>query len=144
MKPESMADVIIDTSAWIRFFRYGSDEVSQFVAELVRKDQAVMTGVVLTELLQGIKTDKERQHLSALFSSLPFIETVREDWQSAGEDLQALRRRGITVPVTDAIIATVAHRRGLSVLTTDPHFKSFKVNRVGPEIPEGSSSATDR
>jgi predicted nucleic acid-binding protein len=129
-----MVNVIIDTSAWIRYFRYGSDEVSQLVAELVRKDEAVVTGVVLTELLQGIKTDKERQHLTALFSSLPFIETVREDWQDAGENLQALRRRGITVPLTDAVIATVAHRRGLSVLTTDPHFKSFKVNRVGPEL----------
>ncbi len=129
-----MANVIIDTSAWIQFFRYGTDAVSQLVAELVGKDQAVVTGVVLTELLQGIKTDKERRHLTTLFSSLPFIETVREDWQDAGEDLQALRRRGITVPLTDAVIATVAHRRGLSVLTTDPHFKSFTVNRVGPEL----------
>jgi predicted nucleic acid-binding protein len=127
-----MANVVIDTSAWIRFFRYGNDEVSQFVAELVMNDQAVVTGVVLTELLQGLKTEKERQHLTALFSSLPFIETVRADWQNAGEDLQELRRRGITVPVTDAVIATVAHRRGLAVLTTDPHFQSFKVNRVGP------------
>ena len=129
-----MADVIIDTSAWIRFFRYGSDEVSQLVAELVKNDQAVVTGVVLTELLQGIKTERERQHLTALFSSLPFVETMRDDWQEAGEDLQGLRRRGITVPLTDAVIATVAHRRGLSVLTTDPHFKSFKVNRIGPPL----------
>ncbi len=134
MKPESMANVIIDTSAWIQFFRYGDDEVSQLVADLLGKDQAVVTGVVLTELLQGIKTDKELQRLTTLFSSLPFIETVREDWQNAGEILQALRRRGVTVPVTDAVIATVAHRRGLSVLTTDPHFKHFKVNRGGPTI----------
>lgn len=129
-----MASVVIDTSAWIRFFRYGNDEVSQLVAELVMNDQAVMTGVVLTELLQGIKTDKERRQLTALFSSLPFIETVREDWHAAGEHLQKLRRRGITVPVTDAVIATVAHRRGLAVLTTDPHFKNFEVNRVGPKL----------
>lgn len=129
-----MANVIIDTSAWIQFFRYGNDEVSQLVADLVGKDQAVMTGVVLTELLQGIKTDKERLRLTALFSSLPFIETVREDWQNAGETLQALRRRGVTVPVTDGVIATVAHRRGLSVLTTDSHFKHFKVDRVGPKV----------
>jgi hypothetical protein len=86
---------------------------------------------VLTELLQGLKTEKERQRLTALFSSLAFIETVREDWQTAGEDLQELRRRGVTVPVTDAVIATVAHRRGMAVLTTDPHFKSFKVKRFG-------------
>ena len=129
-----MAHVVIDTSAWIRFFRYGDDEVSRLVAELVMKDQAMVTGVVLTELLQCIKTDKERLHLTALFSSLPFIETVRADWQKAGEDLRDLRRRGITVPVTDAVIATVALRRGLAVLTTDPHFKSFKVNRVGPDL----------
>ena len=126
-----MPGVVIDTSAWIRFFRYGNDEVSQSVADLVTRDQAVVTGVVLTELLQGLKTEKERQRLTALFSSLAFIETVREDWQTAGEDLQELRRRGVTVPVTDAVIATVAHRRGMAVLTTDPHFKSFKVKRFG-------------
>jgi hypothetical protein len=34
-----MANVVIDTSAWIQFFRYGSDEVSQLVAELVRRDE---------------------------------------------------------------------------------------------------------
>lgn len=128
-----MSGVVIDTSAWIRYFRYGNDEVSQLVGELVTKDEAVVTGVVLTELLQGIKTDKERQRLTALFSSLPFIETVREDWQTAGEDLRELRRRGVTVPVTDAVIATVAHRRGMAVLTTDPHFKSFKVKRFASQ-----------
>jgi predicted nucleic acid-binding protein len=128
-----MPGVVIDTSAWIRYFRYGNDEVSQLVGELVTKDEAVVTGVVLTELLQGIKTDKERQRLTALFSSLPFIETVREDWQTAGEDLRELRRRGVTVPVTDAVIATVAHRRGMAVLTTDPHFKSFKVKRFASQ-----------
>lgn len=48
-----------------------------------------MTGVVLTELLQGLKTDRERQRLTALFSSLPFIETVRADWQNLPEMLSS-------------------------------------------------------
>ena len=125
-----MTEVLIDTSAWIQFFRKKEDPVSSMVESLVESDRAVMTGVVMTELLQGTRNEKEARQLAMLLSVLPFIETERMDWQAAGETLRKLRARGVTIPVTDAVIGTVAHRRGLAVLTTDPHFDHLPVEKV--------------
>jgi predicted nucleic acid-binding protein len=125
-----MTEVLIDTSAWIQFFREKDDSVSSTVETLVEADRAVMTGVVMTELLQGTRSEKEARQLAILFSVLPFIEVERMDWQAAGEILRKLRARGVTIPLTDAVIGTVAHRRGLAVLTTDPHFKHLPVEKV--------------
>lgn len=125
-----MVEVLIDTSAWIDFFRKGDDPVSAKVSALVEADQVVMTGTVMTELLQGTRNEKEARRLAHLFSILPFIETERIDWQVAGETLLKLRRLGITIPVTDAVIGTVAHRRGFAVLTTDGHFDHLQVEKI--------------
>lgn len=125
-----MTEVLIDTSAWIQFFRKKEDPVSSAVEALVEADRAVMTGVVMTELLQGTRSEKEARQLAMLFSVLPFLEVERTDWQIAGETLRKLRARGVTIPVTDAVIGTVAHRRGLAVLTTDSHFDHLPVEKV--------------
>jgi predicted nucleic acid-binding protein len=125
-----MVEVLIDTSAWIDFFRKEDAPISAKVTALVEADQVAMTGAVMTELLQGARNEKEARRLARLFSILPFIETERMDWQVAGETLLKLRRQGITIPVTDAVIGTIAHRRGLAVLTTDGHFDYLPVEKM--------------
>jgi predicted nucleic acid-binding protein len=49
------------------------------------------------------------------------------DWINAGIVLQELRCKGITVPLTDALIATIAQRHQVSVLTIDKHFQHLPV-----------------
>jgi predicted nucleic acid-binding protein len=46
------------------------------------------------------------------------------------ELLQNLRRKGITLPLTDALIGAVAVRKQLPVLTADKHFDYLTVNSV--------------
>ena len=41
---------------------------------------------------------------------------------SAARLYASLRWKGVTVPVADCLIATVARRRGWLVAATDPHF----------------------
>ncbi len=125
-----MADVLIDTSAWISFFRPGKDPVSEQVEQLVRDDRAVMTGPVLAELLQGTRTDAEARQLDRVLSILPFVEVVKADWEEAGNSLRRLRTDGVTLPLTDALIAAVARRRDLAVLTLDTHFQHLDVPLV--------------
>ena len=120
--------VIIDTSAWIDFFRNLTGAVGDAVARLVEQDQAVMTGPVLAELIQGLKTDRESETLSDLLGVLPFADASRTDWEKTGALLRKLRRRGITVPLTDALIAVVARRHKCSVLTLDRHFDHLEVS----------------
>ncbi len=128
-----MTNILIDSSAWIDYFRFRDSNAGKLVADLLTEDRAVMTGPVMTELLRGLKTEKEERLLTQLLTILPYEEVGREDWEEAGGVLRRLRSKGITVPLTDALIATVAQRRGLQVLTLDQHFQHFEVQRM--EIP---------
>lgn len=122
-----MTKIIIDTSAWIDFFRNQSGPVGDVVSSAIERDQAVIAGPVLSELLQGLKNRQESNTLGDLFSILPYVEVTRGDWENTGDLLRKLRQRGITVPLTDALIACVAKRNGYAVLTLDHHFEHLEV-----------------
>jgi predicted nucleic acid-binding protein len=122
-----MNKVIVDTSAWIDFFRNQSGEIGDMVAALIEQDRAALVGPVLSELLQGLKTRQEATALNELFSILPYLEISRDDWEKAGDLLRSLRRNGITVPLSDAIIAAAAQKNGHAVFTLDRHFEHLKV-----------------
>jgi predicted nucleic acid-binding protein len=119
--------VIIHTSAWIDFFRRQTTPVGDAVAGLVERDEAMITGPVISELLQGLKNRKESETLGELLNVIPYIEVIRADWEETGATLLRLRQRGISVPLTDALIAAVARRTGCGVLTLDHHFAHLEV-----------------
>jgi predicted nucleic acid-binding protein len=136
-----MNKVVIDTSAWIDFFRNQTGSVGDAVARAIEQDLAVLTGPVLSELLQGVKNRRESQTLAELFGVLPFVEVIRNDWEEAGELLRRLRQRGITVPLTDAVIAAVAKRYRCGVLTLDRHFEHLEVPLFHSSGHEGECQA---
>jgi predicted nucleic acid-binding protein len=127
-----MTRVIIDTSAWVDFFRRQTGVTGDAVAGLIERDLAVTTGPVLAELLQGLKSRKEAERLNDLLRVVPYLEPERMDWEQAGTILCCLRRRGVTVPVTDALISVVAKRHGCSVLTLDKHFEHLEIPLYAP------------
>jgi predicted nucleic acid-binding protein len=49
----------------------------------------------------------------------------------AGNLAAQLRAKGLTLPLTDVLIATVALRNQVSVLTIDKHFHHLGVDLVG-------------
>jgi predicted nucleic acid-binding protein len=119
-----MADVLVDTSAWVDFFRKGSGPIAAAVDVLLDQDRVVLCGVVEMELLQGAGA-KDAPRLTVLLSALRFADASREDFRAAGESLATLRRRGVIVPATDALIAALCLRNRLALLTTDSHFEHF-------------------
>jgi len=125
-----MTQVLIDTCAWIDYFRSTTGQLGNQVAQLIETQQAVLCGVVITELLQGARGKKEQQQLKLLFETIECISINEEDWHSAGIALQGLRRKGITLPVTDALIAAIAQRRKLAILTIDRHFEYLDTDFV--------------
>jgi len=123
---------MVDTSAWVAYFRPGKSATSSRVRQLIQNYQAFLTGPVLAEMLQGVKGKKEEKDLETTFSILPFIEVQRSDWEVAGVQLLKLRQKGVTVPLTDAVIAAVARRKRLKVLTLDRHFDHLEVELDRP------------
>lgn len=125
-----MAEVLIDTCAWIDYFREPRGKLGDAVQRLIENDRAVLTGPVLTELFHGTRSKREATQLREALDILPFATVERADWERAGELLRSLRTRGITVPLTDALIAAVAMRLGLALLSRDRHFDHFELRRV--------------
>jgi predicted nucleic acid-binding protein len=114
--------VLIDTSSWIEYFNRPDTESASIVNNFIREDRAALTGIVLAELLQGVRREEEQLRLWAALESVNYVETSREIYVRAGSIGFTLRRRGVTVPVTDCIIAAAAESMGGMIFTLDDHF----------------------
>jgi predicted nucleic acid-binding protein len=132
-----MKMVLIDTCAWIDFFKSRTGELGNNATSLIELNQAAITGVVIAELLQGVKHEKENQRLRVLLSSIHYLPTEDSDWMNAGKLAAQLRAKGLTLPLTDVLIATVALRNQVSVLTIDKHFQHLGVDLEEILIVEG-------
>lgn len=125
-----MSFVLIDTCAWIDFLRYQEGELGNQVAALIENEKAAICGVVVAELLQGAKSEKQKQQIELLVNTVTYLEMQEFDWMNAGNTLQELRSQGITLPLTDAVIVVIARRHQVSVLTIDKHFQYLCVELV--------------
>lgn len=126
-----MSRVLIDSSAWIHFLRDSDEKVADAVERAIADDRAVITGPVIAELLRGVRDDSHARQLRNLLGVV-HGEVVRpDDWIECGRTMCKLRRQGVTVPLTDALIATVAARCNIAVLTVDVHFEHLPVSIEG-------------
>jgi len=140
----STGDVLIDTSAWIEAFRGKDRRIKEAVGNLLKEERAVFCGIIELELIQGFRKE-DRSRCLPLLDVLPYVEVERQDWRTGGELLAALRSRGITIPATDAVIATLCQRHDLTLLTLDKHFQSIPRLRLFglPERPARPDPAKD-
>lgn len=119
-------DVLVDTSAWIASFREkGNDKLKDYLRSALDLDQVVTTNIVVLELLQGCKTRKEYDALKERLDILPLFVLDEKAWAFAYESGYGLRRKGITVPIVDILICSIAKSHGLKVLHHDDHMKSI-------------------
>ncbi len=119
--------VLIDSSAWIEYLRLGRGAASDAVDGLLQEDRVTLCGTVEAEIIRGIRmTDglntPDLRTVASLLVALPYLETERQDYIAAGECLGELRRKGITIPLADALIGVLCLRQDLPLLTLDAHF----------------------
>ena len=120
-----MAKVLVDTSAWIEFFRkkepyYGA------VLQLIDDDRVCCAGLVIGELLQGAKSGKELDVLKNFLHVFEFLPETPRLWEKAGELSYSLRLKGEAVGLADCFLATAAAAHGAEILTLDRHFDLLK------------------
>ena len=117
---------LIDTSAWIEFFRpKGDPHVKALVRDLMTIREAAYTCPVAFELLTGARKE-ERNDLQTGLDLASRIVLRPEHWDLAGSSNAALRARGINLPASDLLIATVAHAQHLPLLAKDAHFEIIR------------------
>ncbi len=115
--------IIVDTCVWIEFFRKPESDRTLHLKALLRGRRVTMVGIVMAEILQGIKAQKEGRLVKENLNKLPYLEMTQDVWAKAGSISADLRRKGVTIPLSDLIIASLALSGGLEVYTIDPHFE---------------------
>ena len=121
MAPNS---ILPDTCVWIGFFRGRQTPLAELLGESLMRVEVVTCGVVLYELLQGIKNQREEVSVQNALQALSHLEMTRELWISAGKLAANLRGSGHNIPFSDIMIATIALEHGCAVLTIDRHFEA--------------------
>lgn len=114
--------LIADTSVWIPFFNQPGSPEKREKDALIDADRLVLVGMVLAELIQGCRTPGEANTILSNLTGLRFLETRFSSWKQAGDLSFSLRRKGVTLPLSDLIIAALAIEHRCDVYTLDPHF----------------------
>jgi len=114
---------LIDTSAWIEFFRKRDERIFSLVAGLLREKKAVGSGLIILELLRGGKSLKELNVINELFSLIENVHPTPETFLLAGKMGYELSKKGNTLGVVDLLIAQLSLENDLALLSLDKHFK---------------------
>ena len=116
--------ILVDSSVWINYFNgipnWQTDLLDSYLSNI-----PVITGdLILAEVLQGFKSNKDYETARDLLSALPFrqIGGYNVAIQSA-QNYRILRKSGVTVRKTiDIIIGTFCIMEGLPLLHDDRDF----------------------
>ena len=120
--------VLVDTTVWIDFFaaRF-SGHVVALENLIINREDICICGIVLTEVLQGIRKDSEFKRTRDLFNNLLFLPMSYPVFLKAAEIYRSLRRKGITIRKSvDCMIASVAIENDIPLLHNDKDFEAIE------------------
>jgi hypothetical protein len=116
--------VLADSSFYIRLLRQRQDPLRALALTAATRD-LVICGVVRCEVGRALRPEKVRLQFREFWDVMINVPTDNRLWEQAEQTLWDLDRKGITLPLTDALIACCAQRAGAVVLTYDHHFNLF-------------------
>jgi predicted nucleic acid-binding protein len=120
--------ILVDSSVWIDYFN-GTETLATRKLDDLLGLQPICTGdLILTEVLQGFREDRDYQAAKNVLCSLPVhsLLGVAASLRSA-ENFRTLRKQGVTVRKTiDVMIATYCIENGLLLLHSDKDFQPFQ------------------
>ena len=113
---------LVDTSAWIMALRKDfSPQVKERIDHLLKENTIITTGMVKLEILGSTKTESEFRRLKRRLDALDSVDFDAFLWENSYDLAFQLRRKGITVPYTDILIAACALETGTTVVHADAH-----------------------
>ncbi|MDI3312718.1 MAG: PIN domain nuclease [Mycobacterium sp.] len=117
--------IVVDTSVWIDVLNDTPAPQAQRCVQLIESGQPIgLTDVILTEVLQGLRSDREAALVERHLRAFPILRLQDlDDFVLAARLYRAARRAGVTVRKTlDCLIAAPCVRTGAPMLHADEDF----------------------
>lgn len=118
--------LFVDTSVWSLALRRDrkteGPEVNRLRDALGGREAINTTGIVLQELLEGVRSPSYKKRIVEHITSLPMLVPTRNDHIKAVDLYNECRRRGIQPGTIDALLARLCISRDLVMLSTDRDF----------------------
>ena len=118
--------VLIDTSVWIAYFKNSLKQLTEKVDDVLTHGSVYVPKVVIAELIQGAKTDKEIAVIEEFVNAFTVIDQTADTWLKAGRLSFSMKKKGSTVHIIDCYIAILANEHNCSILSLDEHFRSIQ------------------
>jgi tRNA(fMet)-specific endonuclease VapC len=118
--------ILIDTSIWIAYFKNSSVKIAEKVDEILNDADIYVPKVVIAELIQGAKTEKEVSVIGEFIGAFNVIDQKDDSWEQAGRLSFQMKRKGVTIHLVDCYIAVIAFENKCRLFSLDAHFRDIK------------------
>lgn len=120
--------IFVESSVWSDFFNgFDSPQKIQLSTFLKEGKEIFITGIVISEILAGIRDDKSFTQIKTILSDLSFVEPTLEHHIKAAQIYRGLRLKGITIrSIIDCLIAVLVIENNLMILCKDRDFENIK------------------
>ncbi|HOW66575.1 MAG TPA: PIN domain-containing protein [Candidatus Paceibacterota bacterium] len=127
--------VLADSSYYLGLMRAGRDPLRALALAAAARDIAVC-GVIRCEVGRGLRDSVLRQRFQNSWDVMINVPTDHRLWSDVEQILWDLDRKGVVIPLTDAVIACCAMRIRAILLTYDHHFEHIPGLQTARELQE--------
>ena len=116
--------VVVDSSVWIDLFAgKHSKNIDILIKSVENSDDICTCGLIMTEVLQGIRSDKEYDKVKNILSGLIYLPITKNMFTQASAIYRTIRKTGKTIrsPI-DCIIASICIEHEVNLLHNDKDF----------------------
>ena len=114
--------ILVDSSVIFDHTRGRDPRLAQLFTTL----PVAVCGIVRAEVLHGARNTSNRAALDNLLNQFIQVLTPESAWDLTGDNLCLLRMRGLTIPLPDVLLATLAIVHDLELWARDAHFPMMR------------------
>lgn len=119
--------IFVDSTVIIDYLNGIDNWQVEKLDSILGKEVVVIGDFILTEVLQGFKSDSDYQKAKLILNEFPILNILGEEMAiKSADNFRFLRKNGITIRKTiDVIIATFCIENNLELLHNDRDFEPF-------------------
>ena len=128
--------VLVDSTVWIDYLKNAKTRETEVLERLILdQEDLCLCGFVLTEVLQGIRDEKQYLRVKRSLDNLIFLDSDKTTFELGATIYRELRKQGLTIRNSiDCLIAATVIQQRVHLLDKDRDYEfidqHYPLNRI--------------